>query len=94
MWQHIRQGMATRRKQKAKQKTTSTNSEKEEEKKNSREKTQKKQEKITKTEHEKTGKKHETFKIHNPGLWLVKNLIRLGIFWENNALVAPFCFLF
>jgi hypothetical protein len=32
VWQHIRQGMAARRKQQVKQKTTPTNSEKEEEK--------------------------------------------------------------
>ena len=70
MWQHIRQGMATRRKQKAKQKTTSTNSEKEEEKQ------QEKNTKKTRKNHENgTRKKHETIKIHNPGLWLVKNLI-------------------
>jgi hypothetical protein len=41
-------------------------------------KTQKKKQKKTRKRNtKKTGKKHETIKIHNPGLWLVKNIINL-----------------
>ena len=79
MWQHIRQGMAIRRKQKAKQKTTSTNNEKEEEKQQEKTKKNKKKSRKRNTikTRKKTRKKHETIKIHNPGLWLVKNLINI-----------------
>ena len=70
--------MATRRKHNAKQKTTSTNREKKEEKQ---------QEKNRKRENgtrKKGGNKHETIKIQNPGLWLVKNIIYMvgRIVWE------------
>jgi hypothetical protein len=53
------------------QKTPSTNSAKEEDKQQEKNKN-----KNTKTEHEKNKKKNETIKIHNPGLWLVKHLIK------------------
>jgi hypothetical protein len=39
--------------------------------------TKKKTKKTRKRNTKKTGKKHETIKIHNPGLWLVKNIINL-----------------
>jgi hypothetical protein len=59
-------------------KTTSTNREKKEEKQ---------QEKNRKRENgtrKKRGNKHETIKIQNPGLWLVKNIIYMvgRIVWE------------
>ena len=47
-------------------------------KKKKKNKTQKKKKKQTrKRNNKKTRKKHETIKIHNPGLWLVKILINL-----------------
>ena len=59
-------------------KTPSTNSAKEEENQQKKKnKTQKKTKKTRKRNNKKTRKKHETIKIHNPGLWLVKILINL-----------------
>jgi hypothetical protein len=61
--------MATRRKQKATQKTHFP-----ETVKRNMKKIRKKTRKRNRT---KTGKKHEAIKIQNLGLWLVKNLITL-----------------
>ena len=63
-------------------KTTSTNREKKEEKQGKQQQDKnRKQENGTR---KKRGKKHETIKIQNPGLWLVKNIIYMvgRIVWE------------
>ena len=61
--------------------------------KNNRKKKQKNTKKIQNRNTKKTEKKRETIKIHNPGLWLVKHLIKPAIsIWHSSGVLVGMVF--